>query len=91
MIRALVVASRLNLLGWFRGGMAAFISGGSGSVGAMFGSMWTDPEHFVPGNDGGSGHLRTLMLTTFCFSGVIGLCAYLQQHPLPEDNSAGES
>lgn len=72
---------RLNWGQWLYGLVSGFIGGGAGSLGAGFGGMYTDPDHFNPAK--GFRHLFVLMGVTFLFSGVITAAAYLKQSPLP--------
>lgn len=73
---------KLDWGAWLYGVVSGFIGGGAGSIGAAFGGMATDFEHFNPGS--GLHHLLTLMGTTFLFSGIITAAAYLAKSPLPQ-------
>jgi hypothetical protein len=73
---------KLNWQAWLYGLVSGFIGGGAGSIGAAFGGMVTDFDHFNPGT--GLHHLLALMGTTFLFSGIITAAAYLSKSPLPQ-------
>ena len=67
---------------WFRGIFAAAISGAAGGVLTGFAAVGIDPQHF---------NLQTGTSATFrigaaaaLINAVIGVAAYLQKSPLPE-------
>ncbi len=72
---------KLNWSGWAYGLVSGFIGGGTSSIGAAFGVMTTDFDHFNPGS--GLRHLLWAMGSTFIFSGIITAAAYLSKSPLP--------
>jgi hypothetical protein len=72
---------RLDWSGWLYGLVSGFIGGGAGSIGAGFGGMLTDPDHF--NLSGGAHHLFVLMRVSFMFSGIVTAAAYLTKSPLP--------
>ena len=72
---------RLEL--WLKGMLAAAISGGAGGVLTGFAAVGIDPQHF---------NLQAGMSSTFrigmaaaLINAVIGVAAYLQKSPLPEE------
>jgi hypothetical protein len=73
---------KLDWGGWLYGLVGGFIGGGAGSIGAGFGGMLTDPEHF--NLSGGMHHLFVLMGVSFLFSGITTAAAYLAKSPLPQ-------
>lgn len=81
----LLVTAKLmkwNWEGWIRGVVSAFIVGGTGSVGAGIGGLWSDPQQYNPTT--GVSPLLKLMGATFLFTGIISLAAYLHNHPIPD-------
>jgi hypothetical protein len=73
---------KLNWSAWLYGLVSGFVGGGAGSIGAAFGGLMTDPEHFSPAN--GMHHLLVLMGWTFLVSGIVTAAAYLAKSPLPQ-------
>jgi len=72
---------RLEL--WFKGLLAAAISGAAGGVLTGFAAVGIDPQHF---------NLQSGISATFrigaaaaLINAVIGVAAYLQKSPLPND------
>jgi len=72
---------KLNWSAWAYGLVGGFIGGGAGSIGAAFGVMRVDFDHFNPGS--GAHNLMAAMGWTFLFSGIITATAYLAKSPLP--------
>jgi len=72
---------KLNWSAWLYGLIGGFVGGGAGAIGAAFGGLMTDPDHFNPSN--GPHHILVLMGWTFLFSGAITAAAYLSKSPLP--------
>lgn len=79
---------KLNWGAWLYGLVSGFIGGGAGAIGAGFGGIITDPDHFNPAH--GFHHLFVLMGATFLFSGVITASAYLAKSPLPQPEAPRE-
>lgn len=78
---------KLNWGAWLYGLVSGFIGGGAGAIGAGFGGIITDPEHFNPVN--GVRHLFTLMGISFLVNGVMVTAAYLTKSPLPPTENGG--
>jgi hypothetical protein len=72
---------RLDWGPWLYSLVSGFVGGGAGSIGAGFGGMITDSDHF---NVSSPHHLLVLMGYSFLFSGIITVAAYLKQSPLPK-------
>ena len=68
---------------WIRGIMAAAISGASGGVLTGFAAVGIDPQHFNLQAEIGA-TLRSGMAAAV-INAVIGVAAYMQKSPLPED------
>jgi Na+(H+)/acetate symporter ActP len=73
--------NRLEL--WLKGALAAAISGAAGGVLTGLAAVGIDPQHF---------NLQSGMAATFrigaaaaLINAVIGVAAYLQKSPLPQD------
>jgi Na+(H+)/acetate symporter ActP len=72
---------RLEL--WFKGLLAAAISGAAGGVLTGFAAVGIDPQHFNL-QTGMSSTLR-IAAAAALINAVIGVAAYLQKSPLPND------
>lgn len=81
-MQLVTTASSLDWSGWLLGLIGAFISGGSGAVGASIGAIVVDPNTF---NLHGHGLVDVLEVagTAFVISAVVSLAKYLQLHPTP--------
>jgi hypothetical protein len=69
---------------WVRGLLAAFVGGGSGSVTTGLASMGIDPEHF--NLNAGLHHMLNLMGAVFLINGLVSVCLFLKQSPIPAGN-----
>jgi hypothetical protein len=68
---------------WLRGIIAAAISGGAGGVLTGFAAVGIDPQHF--NLQSGTGATLRIALAAALINAVIGVAAYLQKSPLPND------
>jgi hypothetical protein len=68
---------------WLRGLMAAAISGGAGGVLTGFAAVGIDPQHF--NLQTGMGATLRIAAAAALINAVIGVAAYLQKSPLPND------
>jgi len=68
---------------WFKGIVAAAVSGGAGGVLTGFAAVGIDPQHFNL-QAGASATLR-IAAAAALINSVIGVAAYLQKSPLPEE------
>jgi hypothetical protein len=68
---------------WLRGILAAAISGASGGVLTGFAAVGIDPQHF--NLQSGIGSTMRIGLAAAIINAVIGVAAYLQKSPLPQD------
>jgi hypothetical protein len=66
---------------WFRGIVAAGISGASGGVLTGFAAVGIDPQHF--NLQAGIGATLRIAAAAALINAVIGVAAYLQKSPLP--------
>ena len=66
---------------WLHGLGAAFIGGGASAVTGAFTAGVIAPQSFNMGDQ--LGNSVKLMVTAFCFNGLITTFAYLKQSPLP--------
>jgi hypothetical protein len=68
---------------WLRGLLAAAISGGSGGILTGFAAVGIDPQHF--NLQAGIGATMRIAAAAALINAVIGVAAYLQKSPLPQD------
>jgi hypothetical protein len=73
--------SRLQI--WIRGIFAAAISGAAGGVLTGFAAVGIDPQHF--NLQAGMGATFRIGAAAALINAVIGVAAYLQKSPLPQD------
>jgi hypothetical protein len=78
-------SSASNLSVWLSGLFAAFIGGGAGSVTTGLASMGIDPEHF--NLNAGLHHTLNLMGAVFLINGIVSVCMFLKQSPIPAGQS----
>ena len=68
---------------WLRGVLAAAISGAAGGVLTGFAAVGIDPQHF--NLQSGIGATLRIAAAAALINAVIGVAAYLQKSPLPEE------
>ena len=68
---------------WLRGLLAAAVSGGAGGVLTGFAAVGIDPQHF--NLQTGMGATLRIAAAAALINAVIGVAAYLQKSPLPND------
>ncbi|MBZ5540706.1 MAG: hypothetical protein LAN61_09330 [Acidobacteriia bacterium] len=68
---------------WLRGIVAAAISGASGGALTGFAAVGIDPQHF--NLQAGIGATLRIGAAAALINAVIGVAAYLQKSPLPEE------
>jgi hypothetical protein len=68
---------------WIKGIVAAAISGGAGGVLTGLAAVGIDPQHF--NLQTGMGATLRIAATAALINAVIGVAAYLQKSPLPND------
>jgi hypothetical protein len=68
---------------WLRGIVAAAISGASGGALTGFAAVGIDPQHF--NLQAGIGATLRIGAVAALINAVIGVAAYLQKSPLPEE------
>jgi hypothetical protein len=68
---------------WLRGILAAAISGGAGGVLTGFAAVGIDPQHF--NLQSGAGATLRIAAAAALINSVIGVAAYLQKSPLPNE------
>ena len=68
---------------WLRGVLAAAISGAAGGVLSGFAAVGIDPQHF--NLQSGIGATLRIGAAAALINAVIGVAAYLQKSPLPEE------
>ncbi len=68
---------------WLRGVLAAAISGAAGGVLTGFAAVGIDPQHF--NLQAGIGATMRIGAAAALINAVIGVAAYLQKSPLPEE------
>lgn len=73
---------RLEL--WLRGLLAAAVSGGAGGILTGFAAVGIDPQHF--NLQTGMGATLRIAAAAALINAVIGVAAYLQKSPLPQDS-----
>lgn len=73
--------TRLEL--WLKGLLAAAISGGAGGILTGFAAVGIDPQHF--NLQAGLGSTMRIAIAAAAINSIIGVAAYLQKSPLPEE------
>lgn len=68
---------------WLKGILAAGISGAAGGVLTGFAAVGIDPQHF--NLQAGIGATIRIAAAAALINAVIGVAAYLQKSPLPQD------
>jgi hypothetical protein len=68
---------------WLKGLLAAAISGAAGGVLTGFAAVGIDPQHF--NLQTGMGATMRIAAAAALINAVIGVAAYLQKSPLPQD------
>ena len=68
---------------WLKGILAAAISGGAGGVLTGFAAVGIDPQHF--NLQSGMGATMRIGAAAALINSIIGVAAYLQKSPLPND------
>lgn len=68
---------------WLRGALAAAISGAAGGILTGFAAVGIDPQHF--NLQAGIGDTFRIAMAAALINAVIGVAAYLQKSPLPEE------
>ena len=68
---------------WLKGLLAAAISGGSGGILTGLAAVGLDPTHF--NLQTGIGATLRIGLAAAAINAIIGVAAYLQKSPLPEE------
>ena len=68
---------------WLKGLLAAAISGAAGGILTGFAAVGIDPQHF--NLQSGMGATLRIGAAASLINAVIGVAAYLQKSPLPED------
>ena len=68
---------------WIKGVIAAAISGGAGGILTGFAAVGIDPQHF--NLQAGAGATMRIAVAAALINSVIGVAAYLQKSPLPQD------
>ena len=68
---------------WLKGIVAAAVSGGAGGVLTGFAAVGIDPQHF--NLQSGIGATLRIGAAAALINAVIGVAAYLQKSPLPQD------
>jgi hypothetical protein len=66
---------------WFRGIIAAAVSGGAGGVLTGLAAVGIDPQHF--NLQAGMGATMRIGAAAALINSIIGVAAYLQKSPLP--------
>jgi hypothetical protein len=69
---------------WFKGIVAAAISGAAGGVLTGLAAVGIDPQHF--NLQAGIGATLRIGVAAALINSVIGVAAYLQKSPLPDGN-----
>lgn len=70
---------------WVKGLIASFVQGGAGAVVSSVVTTAIDPDKFNPLHQ--LAHFLALAFSVFLVSGCIHLFMFLQQHPVPDDNT----
>ena len=68
---------------WLKGLLAAAVSGGAGGVLTGFAAVGIDPQHF--NLQAGVGATLRIAVAAALINAVVGVAAYLQKSPLPQD------
>ncbi len=68
---------------WLKGILAAAISGAAGGVLTGFAAVGIDPQHF--NLNAGIGATFKIAVAAATINAVVGVAAYLQKSPLPEE------
>lgn len=68
---------------WLKGVFAAAISGAAGGVLTGFAAVGIDPQHF--NLQSGTGATLRIAAAAALINSVIGVAAYLQKSPLPDE------
>ncbi len=76
-----LLMTRLEI--WLKGLLAAAISGAAGGVLTGFAAVGIDPQHF--NLQAGIGATMRIGAAAALINAVIGVAAYLQKSPLPEE------
>lgn len=66
---------------WFRGLIAALVSGGASGIINALAAIGIDPSHF--NFAGGLGNTLKLAIVGLIINGILGAALYLKQSPLP--------
>lgn len=69
---------------WLRGILAACVSGGAGGILTGFAAVGIEPSHFNLTT--GFKNTVHMALAAALINAIIGVAAYLQKSPLPNDN-----
>lgn len=69
---------------WLKGLIAAAISGGAGGILTGLAAVGIDPQHF--NLQAGIGATLRIAAAAALINAVIGVAAYLQKSPLPQDS-----
>jgi hypothetical protein len=70
---------------WLKGILAAAISGAAGGILTGFAAVGVDPQHF--NLQAGIGATCRIGAAAALINAIIGVAAYLQKSPLPEEQS----
>jgi hypothetical protein len=68
---------------WLRGLLAAAVSGGAGGILTGLAAVGIDPQHF--NLQTGTGATLRIATAAALINAIIGVAAYLQKSPLPQD------
>ncbi len=74
---------------WAKGVIAAAISGGAGGVLTGLAAVGIDPQHF--NLQTGMGATLHIAATAALINSVIGVAAYLQKSPLPDETKLNKA
>lgn len=80
-----VLGGGLDFKDWFKGLVAAFVSGGASAVTSGFTVSALDPK----GYNFQSSKIYTLMLAMFLVNGIMGAMMFLRQKPVPDITPSG--
>jgi hypothetical protein len=69
---------------WLKGLVAAAISGGAGGILTGLAAVGIDPQHF--NLQAGLGSTMRIAVAAALINSIIGVAAYLQKSPLPEES-----
>ncbi|HUJ93412.1 MAG TPA: hypothetical protein VLW46_00455 [Candidatus Bathyarchaeia archaeon] len=70
---------------WLKGLLAAAVSGAAGGVLTGLAAVGIDPQHF--NLQTGTGATLRIALAAALINAIIGVAAYLQKSPLPQDTA----